>query len=139
MNNRLIKIFQDNKTIQKIQEKLPILFHLAELDCSRAGKVGMEVGSVREKIIVAFLIYKFDEKNVETEIPITESEIDVKLFGSPISIKTITGKYLSGVKLIWTVDAEKSIEFKNSYKPSCDMIFIQINWGDKGGFYYFPL
>lgn len=46
------------------------------------------------------------EVNVETEIPITEPEVDARLFGEPISIKTITGKGFGGVKLIWTVDAE---------------------------------
>lgn len=87
----------------------------------------MEVGSLREKIIIALLIYKFGEENVETEIPITEPEIDVKLFGEPISIKTITGKSLSGVKLIWTVDAQKAREFRESYYPHCDILLIQIN------------
>jgi len=109
------------------------------LESSRAGKVGMEVGSLREKIIIALLIYKFGEENVETEIPITEPEIDVKLFGEPISIKTITGKSLSGVKLIWTVDAQKAREFRESYYPHCDILLIQINWGSTGGFYYIPL
>lgn len=71
----------------------------------------MEVGSVRERIIVALLIYKFGETNVETEIPITEPEVDVKLFGIPVSIKTMTGKSFGGVKLIWTVDAKKAEEY----------------------------
>jgi hypothetical protein len=73
----------------------------------------MEVGLVRERIIVALLIYKFGESNVETEIPITEPEVDAKLFGEPVSIKTIKGKSFSGVKLIWTVDAQKQ---KNSVR-----------------------
>jgi hypothetical protein len=115
------------------------LFQLAELESSRAGKTGMEVGSLREKIIVALLIYKFGEANVETEIPITEPEVDVKLFGDPISIKTITGKGLAGVKLIWTVDAQKAKEFCENYYPQCDMLLVQINWNDTGGFYYIPL
>lgn len=92
MTNRIIEIFEDEALIVKIQKRLPYLFELAELESSRAGKVGMEVGSLREKIIIALLIYKFGEKNVETEIPITEPEVDVKLFGYPISIKTVTGK-----------------------------------------------
>ena len=99
----------------------------------------MEVGSVREKIIVALLIYKFGEANVETKIPITEPEIDVKLFGKSVSIKTITGKGLSGVKLIWTVDAQKAKEFRESYYPHCDILLTQINWNDIGGFYYIPI
>jgi hypothetical protein len=92
VTNRIIEIFEDEALIVKIQKRLPYLFELAELESSRAGKVGMEVGSLREKIIIALLIYKFGEKNVETEIPITEPEVDVKLFGYPISIKTVTGK-----------------------------------------------
>ena len=139
MSSRLIEIFEDEKLIKKIKEKLPYLFQLAELESSRASKTGMEVGSVREKIIVALLIYKFGETNVETEIPITEPEVDVKLFGKPVSIKTITGKSFGGVKLIWTVDAEKAKEFRESYYPQCDILFIQINWGNEGGFYYIPL
>lgn len=99
----------------------------------------MEVGSVRERIIVALLIYKFGEANVETEIPITEPEVDVKLYGEPISIKTVTGTGLGGVKLIWTVDAQKANEFRKQYRPSCDMLLVQINWNNNGGFYYIPL
>jgi len=81
MKNYLLEIFEDAKLIEKIKRRLPYLFQLAELESSRAGKVGMEVGSLRERIIVALLIYKFGEENVETEISITEPEIDVKLYG----------------------------------------------------------
>jgi len=49
------------------------------------------------------LIYKFGEENIETDIPITEYAVDVKLFGESLSIKIITGS----VKAIWTVDAKK--------------------------------
>jgi len=139
MSSKLIEIFKDEKLVKRIKNKLPYLFQLAELESSRAGKIGMEVGSLREKIIIALLIYKFGEENVETEISITEPEVDVKLFGEPISIKTITGKSLSGVKLIWTVDAQKAREFRESYYPHCDILLVQINWGNTGGFYYIPL
>ena len=135
MNRKIREIFSDEKLVAKVQNKLPKLFHLAELESSRAGKIGMEVGSLREKIIVALLIYKFGEENIRSEIPITESEIDVEVYGNPISIKTITGKTPTGVKLIWTVDSAKSKEFSENYLPSCDMIFIQINWNNGGGFY----
>jgi hypothetical protein len=139
MSSRLLEIFEDEKLVEKIKRRLPYLFQLAELESSRAGKTGMEVGSVRERIMVALLIYKFGEANVETEIPITEPEVDAKLFGESVSIKTITGKGFSGVKLIWTVDAQKAKEFRESYYPHCDILLIQINWNDIGGFYYIPL
>ena len=139
MDGKLTEIFTDKNVVEKIKKRLPYLFQLAELESSRAGKTGMEVGSVRERIIVALLIYKFGEANVETEIPITESEVDAKLFGEPVSVKTITGKSLGGVKLIWTVDAQKAIEFRENYYPSCDILLVQINWGDTGGFFYIPV
>ncbi|MCW3129983.1 MAG: ThaI family type II restriction endonuclease [Methanophagales archaeon] len=139
MSSRLIEIFEDVRLVNRIKNKLPYLFQLAELESSRAGKIGMEVGSLRERIIIALLIYKFGEANVETEIPITEPEVDVKLFGEPVSIKTITGKGFSGVKLIWTVDAQKAKEFRETYYPHCDIILIQVNWESVGGFYYIPV
>lgn len=132
-------LFNDQGLIEKIKKKLPQLFQIAEVESSRAGKVGMEVGSLRERIIVALLIYKFGEKNIETEIPITEPEVDVKLFGKPFSIKTITGKTLTGVKLIWTVDSEKAKEFMQNYIPSSELLLVQINWNGIGGLYYIPL
>lgn len=139
MPNRLIEIFNDEKLIEKIKSRLPYLFQLAELESSRAGKTGMEVGSLRERIIVALLIYKFGEANVETEIPITERDIDVRIFGEPLSIKTITGKSFAGVKIIWTVDAIKAKEFYESYYPHSDILLVHINWDDTGGIYYIPL
>lgn len=139
MNSHLIAIFEDEELKARIQRKLPYLFNIAELESSRAGKIGMQVGSLRENVIIALLIYKFGEQNVETEIPITEPEVDVRLFGQPVSIKTITGKGFSGVKLIWTVDAQKARQFRQNYYPRCDTLFVQVSWGGKGRLYYLPL
>lgn len=137
MKNRLAEIFEDKQLVNRIQERLPYLFQLAELESSRAGRIGMEVGSLRERILIALLVYKFGEDNVDTEIPVTEPEIDVKLFGVPISIKTITG--MGGVKIIWTVDAIKAREFRETYVPKCDIILVQIKWKGIGGLFHFPL
>ena len=139
MPSRLVEIFEDRKLVEKIKKRLPYLFQLAELESSRAGKIGMEVGSLRERIIVALLIYKFGGDSVETEIAITEPEVDVKLLGQPVSVKTLTGKGFSGVKLIWTVDAQKAKEFRETYYPHCDILLVQINWNNKGGLHYIPL
>jgi len=115
-----------------------MLFYLAELESSRAGKIGMEVGSARERILIALLIYKFGQENVETNIPITEPEVDVKVFGKPISIKTMTGRRLGSVKLIWTVDAEQALRFSRAYSPCYDTILVQVNWDSLGWIFYFP-
>lgn len=139
MSTRLIEIFNDYYLIKKIKERLPYLFALAELESSRAGKIGMQVGSLRENIIIALLIYKFGENNVKTDIPITEQEVDVLLFERPLSIKTISDKNLTGVKLIWTVDPYKAREFLDNYYPKSDILFVHIVWDKIGGFYYIPL
>ena len=80
MNDHLLELFNDSEIVTKIRNRLPYLFQLAELESSRAGKIGMEVGSVREKVITSLLIYKYGEENVEPNLPITEPEADVKLF-----------------------------------------------------------
>jgi len=139
MSNRLAEIFDDHELVGKIQRKLPYLFRLAESESSRAGKVGMQVGSLRERILVAMLIYKFGEENVRSEIPITQPEVDAEVYGTPISIKTITGGTFSGVKLVWTVDPEKAREFFDRYMPCCDILLVQIKWGDVGSFCWIPL
>ena len=126
MESKLLEIFEDKTLVERIRVKLPHLFSIAELESSRAGKIGMEVGSTREKVLVGLLIYKFGEENVETQIRITEPEIDVRLFGQPISIKTITGD--GRVKVIWTVDAPKALEFFKSYIPSYEILLAQIKW-----------
>jgi len=139
LSSHLVEIFKDKTLINKIKSRLPYFYQLAELESSRAGKIGMEVGSLREKIIVALLIYKFGENNVNTNIPIIEPEVDVELFGQPVSIKTITGRGFGGVKLVWTVDAQKAREFRENYSPRCDILLVQIVWNGKGGFYHIPL
>ena len=136
--SKIDKLFQDLEIKSKIQDKLPKLFQLAELDNSRDGKLGMEIGSARERIVIAMLIYQFGENNVITNIPITQNETDVIVFDDPISIKTVTNKKVVGVKLIWTVDAQKALEFISSYHAECDMLFVHINWNSDGGLYLIP-
>ena len=48
MNMKIKQLFSDITLVNKITTKLPYLFQLAELESSRAGKVGMEVGSEGE-------------------------------------------------------------------------------------------
>lgn len=139
MIHQIEDLFSDKLLLSKIKNRIPELFQIAELESSRAGKIGMEVGTIRERIITALLIHKFGEENVKSDIPTTEAEVDVILYHKPISIKTITGKNFGGIKLIWTVDSEKAIAFSKSYSPTCDLIVVQINWNGWGGFYFIPL
>jgi len=137
-DNPIVELFSDELFIKKIQVLLPQLFEIAQIESSRAGKTGMEVGNLREKILVSMLIHKFGKDNVDTEKPTTEPEVDVKISGHPLSIKTITKKYLGGIKISWTVDEAKSKEFLNTYIPTCDMLIARIEWNNMGGIYYIP-
>ena len=131
-------LFTDNNTVSKIQAKLPKLFRIAEIESSRAGKIGMEVGSLREQVIIGLLVHKFGEENVDTEIPITEPETDVIVGRNSLSIKTITKN--GGIKAAWTVDAKSSKKFINNYKPKCALLLIQIWWGeDKDSIFFIPV
>lgn len=137
-NNELDELFNDKLMVSKIKKKLPKMFQIAEIESSRAGKIGMEVGSLREKIIIALLIHKYGRKRINSNISITEPETDLLLDNKPISIKTITRN--GGVKAVWTIDAQSSENFIKKYVPKCDIILIQIFWNStKGGFYFIPL
>lgn len=128
------KLFDDHLIVKRVKNKLPKLFQLAELESSRNGKIGMEIGSVRERILIALLMYKFGIDIVDPDIPITAPEVDVIVDGTPLSIKTVTTNKdkWNGVKLSWTVDAQKAYEFKNKYIPSCDMLIAKICWNGEG-------
>lgn len=66
------RIVDDQQVVRQVRQKLPRLFLLAELESQRNGKVGMEVGSAREKILIALLMYKFGLDRVDTGIAITD-------------------------------------------------------------------
>lgn len=101
----------------------------------------MEVGSLRERILVALLIYRFGRDNVETDIPITEHELDVKVYGQGLSIKTLTTRTprIGPAKAIWTVDAQRSGEFARDFVPRWDYLIAHVVWGGRGGLYYVPV
>jgi len=138
--HKVSDMFTDTTIISKIRNKMPYLFRIAEIEASRGGRVGMEIGSVRERIIIALLRYYFGKDNVSDDLPITEAETDVVLFGNPISIKTKTGVSFAGIKSVWTVDWDKIDKFVKSYTPKADMILARIVWdAEDGGFYHIPV
>ena len=141
MSSRLYELFADRLLVEKITRRLPHLFHYAERDSSRAGHVGMEVGSLRERILVSLLILKFSRENVQTELPIALHDVDVELFGEPISVKTLTTNTprIGPVKAIWTVDATRARDFVQTFSPTSDYLLAHLVWEDEGGLYYVPL
>ena len=137
----LDELFRDKRLCEKIRLKLPFLFALAEQQASRAGRIGMEVGTLREQILIALLIYKFGEASVNLDTPITEHEVDVRVLGHPLSIKTVKAQSqrAPAVKIVWTVDWQRVEEFVETYEPKCDMLLVIVRWDEIGGFYGIPL
>lgn len=136
--SRLGELFDDASFTQVVMAKLPTLFKMAHRDIARGDKAGMEVGTLREQVLIAMLMHKFGTSNVDTSA-ITDPEVDVRLYGEPISIKTKTGTSNNGVKACWTVDQQKSREFIQNYSPSCDLLLVEIEWGSRSKMYDIPL
>lgn len=134
-------LFDDEAFNERVKRKLPMLFHIAEQQASRAGKVGMEVGVLREQILISMLLYKFGRSAVSVNTPPNFPEADVSLFGKPVSIKTVTArsKSVPAIKLIWTVDWIKVESFVKEYEPRSDLLIAIIRWGDKGGLFAIPV
>ena len=78
MSSKVVEIVNMPVLVEKIQRRLPHLFFYAERESSRAGSVGMEVGSVRERILITLLIYTFGKENVETNIYIKGWECNIR-------------------------------------------------------------
>ena len=142
MKSRLLDLFEDEALRARIQKKLPRLFQMAEIESKRGGGTGMEVGNLREKILIALLIHKFGEKNVDAGVSTTAPGVDTRLFGDPVGIKTITVRAIrssGGVKVSWTVDPQKARQFAENYAPTCDTLLAQIVWKGKGGLFLLPV
>jgi len=56
-----------------IKSKLPKLFEIAEVESTRGGKIGMEVGILRERVLTSFFISKVGEDNVDSDSSATEN------------------------------------------------------------------
>lgn len=121
----------------KIQKNLPVLLNMVELENKRGNKLGMEVGSARERVIIALFMYIYGNRSVALP-PTTDFEHDAIVNGCPVSIKTKSSKSLGGVKLSWTVDWDKVDKFVSTYSPGSDLLYVNILWGSKGGFFLIP-
>ncbi len=133
----ILELFDDPKAVQKIQARLPYLFHLARQQASRGEREGMEAGTLREQILIAMLMHRFGKENIQ--IPdITDRDADVLVFGESVSIKTVTGKYPQ-IKLFWGSDRPSMVNFASSFEPKNHLLVVLINWGGNGPMAVIPL
>ena len=117
---------------------MPTLFNMVELENRRGNKLGMEVGTARERVLIALFMYVYGSRSVEFP-PSTSPELDVLVNDQPVSIKTKMNRGLSGVKLVWTVDWNKIEEFLKAYVPASHMLYVNIVWGETGKLFLIPM
>lgn len=135
-----MKWFDDVSFVSLIQNNLPILFKKAEIECMRGGKIGMEVGVLRERILISTLIKSFGKNNVEYEFTSTERSKDTQVFNDVLSIKTFMNNGYGGVKIFWASDNGSVQKCLENYTPQNNLLISNIRWGgNDGGLYLIDL
>jgi hypothetical protein len=117
-----------------IRENLPRIFQEINLDNTREDRIGMQVGHQREKAIIGLLAKLFGYNSVNV---VGRSRVNAN--NLPLTVITTSSKYLSGIKINWTVDAEKSEQYITDYEPDCNILLVHIQWDGLGGLYYIPV
>lgn len=119
-----------------VTTNLPKLFKKAEIESMRGGKIGMEVGVLRERILVALLLKSFGEKNVKFDFSSTDNSKDTQVFGDILSIKTFMNNGYGGIKVFWASDNQSVMNAINRYTPQNHLLISNINWGTQNGGLY---
>lgn len=104
------------------------LYQSSQTECSRSSGLTPEVGSSRERDLIASLAsnpmldVKYDISN--------EREEDVVIDNNNISIKHSSNKNnsQSGIKIIWTVDIDKRNDFLKHFVFNCDLIIVYVRF-----------
>lgn len=131
----LKRILEENMIF--IQKRLPTIFYIAESEVrSLSGKLGPEIGLLREKILISMLRILTKENTKPNINPMT-SEVDAEVFNKPLSIKT--SKNTSNIKIFWTADQLSAERFVENFKPTMDILFVHIAWGKNKNLYLIPL
>ena len=132
MNNLIVQMFQSPDNLERIRKKLPPAFEMVGQQAH-----GAEVGVLREGVLIGMFMAFLGESRVNPDTEVVEA--DCAVGNVPLSIKTVTGKTLSNVRIKWTVDQEKVREFIEAFAPGCDLLIVRILWDAEGRISYIPL
>lgn len=104
-------------TSRQVQKELIYLYQQSQLECTKNGKLSMEIGSSREKDLIAIL-YRHIGPDVQYNVDIHVPE-DVKIFGENFSIKHSSAPVGQGsIKWKWTSDTKQANRFKEQLMSS---------------------
>ena len=114
------KAFEKPDFIEAVQNRVPDLLTQAELDARKYGKIGLNAGIFRKKAIIDFLALQFNTE--EIQFP-DRPDIDLIIDKLPVKIRTITGT--RGIKIKWTIDRDRVLDYAREYKPLCGILLIR--------------
>lgn len=115
-------------TAQDNLRKLIALYQNSQLECSRNGKVTPEVGSSREKDLVASLK---SNTNLDVTYEIdTQEEEDVIIDGRKVSIKHSSNNRISnsGIKVVWTANKKRQKQFVKRFIFTNDLLIVWVRF-----------
>ena len=122
-NEYLKKLFEENNII-----KLLKMYQCSQMEHQRNNRLTADVGTSREKDLVAYMKYILSEK-VNYKID-NEKEEDVILNERKISIKHSSVKTCSNasIKLQWTENKERQNKFIETFKFTCDLMIVYVRF-----------
>ena len=111
-------------------KNLIYLYQISQIECSRNKKLTQEVGSSRERDFIA-IASSNPSLSVVYDLP-NKDEEDVVINSQALSIKHSSNKAntQNGIKIKWTVEAEKRKEFLENFVFNNDIIIIYVRFND---------
>ena len=134
MNNLIVQLLESADCVRRIRNKLPPAFEMVQQQAS-----GPEVGVLREGVLIGMFMAFLGEDRILPNTNAVEADVDCYVNDVSLSIKTITGKNLGGIRIKWTSDQEKAREFIDSFSPECDLLIVRIVWEAEGRISYIPV
>lgn len=147
MNSVLANLLTNIAAVDTLRAGLPHAFALAAVEASRVilnkrtglarSTTGQEVGVLRERVILGYLISQLGEANVQLPAP-GASMVDATVAGQPLEIKTVTGSGLVTAK--WTSDNESVDQVLEEFVFISDMLLVRIWWDSfQDSVFYIPV
>ena len=127
MNEVVRNLLAGREQREHLYEGLPELFRKAEVENRRNGRLGQEIGNVRENIIRAYLQTQLGAVNVSPAGGPNNNLGDVMIGRDYLEVKTTMG--VRGFKVSWAADDDSAARFRQQWKPQADLILVQVRWG----------
>ena len=123
-NSIFQNIFENNNI-----HKLIYLYQLSHYENQRNNRLTAEVGTSREKDIIAYMIFILNKSNVQYKID-NEKEEDIIVNGRKISIKHSSNKTCSSssIKVQWTENRNIQNKLMKKFHFKCDILLIYVRF-----------